>query len=486
MPAFKTDESFLEKLSMGATGTKKVLSQLDSTGHRPIELERFSTNFKIWKSIKIKRIRVPDILCLACGIRIESRAKTEFEISMSHSLSDSERAWDFGMNDTDYVAIVVCEKSGERPIDWSALDPVQYMAVPDMRRAFLEKSVEVRNPKGATEGFEVRVVWPSAVASAAGTVVSTDNGRLKFRRASDQRTISLALARKGVELHPLVEAGDSVVEGEAVAAVVPVHHTIDCSHAAHVETYIKGLESTFVSDRYTAVKALAHFDTGDAASVLLRQMSDDGEHIYIRLESAAGLARRGIAGAWKFIDRTLSGEFLQERLEAVIILAEIGGTDALERLTLVIRNNDEHAEIRSGAAWALGELRERAALSVLIEAFDSTELLLRVEAARALARLAILFSDDVVDAFGAASSTQRAGVAWAIGKSSSFDVQRLLRLLPGNDDTRQWTAYVLGTQNQAAISAQIETLRQTDSEVYFAVTVLWKIISSWVHNLETY
>lgn len=73
---FKTDESFLEKLAIGAVGTQKVIEDLKNQGHNPVVLERGSTGYKIWKTIKIKRVRVPDILCLNSGIRVESRAKT--------------------------------------------------------------------------------------------------------------------------------------------------------------------------------------------------------------------------------------------------------------------------------------------------------------------------------------------------------------------------------------------------------------------------
>ena len=120
MASFKTDESFLEKISIGAIGTQQVFSVLRQLGHQPIELERGSMNYKIWKKFKIKRIRVPDILCVDNGIRIESRAKTNLEISMSHSTSDPNRGWDFGMKDNDYVALVVCEKFGDNPIDWKS------------------------------------------------------------------------------------------------------------------------------------------------------------------------------------------------------------------------------------------------------------------------------------------------------------------------------------------------------------------------------
>jgi hypothetical protein len=32
----------------------------------------------------------------------------------------------------------------------------------------------------------------------------------------------------------------------------------------------------------------------------------------------------------------------------------------------------------------------------------------------------------------------------------------------------------------------IEALAERDPQVYFAVTVLWKIIASWVYDLEEY
>lgn len=97
---FKTDDSFLKKLAVGAAGTNATIENLASMGFTPIELERGSRGFKIWKKIKIKRVRVPDILCLKTGLRFESRGKTKVEISMSHSLKDPKRAWDACMTMT--------------------------------------------------------------------------------------------------------------------------------------------------------------------------------------------------------------------------------------------------------------------------------------------------------------------------------------------------------------------------------------------------
>src|SRR2546427_12488531 len=108
--SFKTDESFLEKIAIGATGARRTFQDLRSQGHDPIELERGSMSFKIWKAIKIKRVRVPDILCLRCAHRVESRAKTRVEVSMSHSSTAQDRGWDFGLEDQDRVAIVHCRR----------------------------------------------------------------------------------------------------------------------------------------------------------------------------------------------------------------------------------------------------------------------------------------------------------------------------------------------------------------------------------------
>ena len=82
--SFKTDESFLEKLAIGAIGTQRVIDDLRKQGNYPIELERGSTGFKIWKFIKIERVRVPDILCVNSGQRVESRAKTKLLITFQN------------------------------------------------------------------------------------------------------------------------------------------------------------------------------------------------------------------------------------------------------------------------------------------------------------------------------------------------------------------------------------------------------------------
>ena len=95
--ALKPDSSFFQKIALGAVGSRCVAQDLDRLGHRIAELERGAMDIKLWKDVKRKRVRIPDLVCERYGLRVESRAKTKTELSMSHSLADQERAWNFGM-----------------------------------------------------------------------------------------------------------------------------------------------------------------------------------------------------------------------------------------------------------------------------------------------------------------------------------------------------------------------------------------------------
>ncbi|MGB9737812.1 HEAT repeat domain-containing protein [Chloroflexus sp.] len=53
-------------------------------------------------------------------------------------------------------------------------------------------------------------------------------------------------------------------------------------------------------------------------------------------------------------------------MEAVIVLGEIPNDTSCQLLCRVLTDNQQHPEIRAGAAWALGELHNSLALSVLI------------------------------------------------------------------------------------------------------------------------
>jgi len=108
--ALKRDSDFAAYISIGAIGSAAVAEHLrHKHGHTPIELERYSMANKIWRT-RVKRLRVPDLVCTACGRRIESRAKqAQLGIILSDS-TQSGRGWDHGgMREQDLYVFVAVE-----------------------------------------------------------------------------------------------------------------------------------------------------------------------------------------------------------------------------------------------------------------------------------------------------------------------------------------------------------------------------------------
>jgi HEAT repeat protein len=450
-----------------------------------MELERGSMSFKIWKAIKVKRVRVPDILCLRCARRVESRAKTNMEISMSHSTSNAERGWDFGLEDTDMVALAYCQKTGTGPLDWTASELVQYIPVCSLREAWRANTVRMERPKGAQEGFEIRATWPSAVAKTAGIVEEVSPHTIRYRKGTDNRSVSVRLQRREVLLRPLVAPGAAVLPNQIIASVVPVTGRFPCEGGATAAHYIHWLSSTSLSDRYAGVKALSRFGGEESTDALLGRVQDTREHIYVRVDAAAGLMRRANPAGREFLAATLRDEYLENRLEAAIVLGEVATPEAAQLLIRTLGDQEQHPEIRAGAAWSLGELGARDALPSLIQSFAALDMPIKIEAARALAKLARTYLDEVVKALPHGSMEERPGIAWALSKANGFTISQLLPVL-ADEDARQWVAYIIGTQDREKMLPEIETLAGRDPQVYFAVTVLWKIIASWVYDLEEY
>ncbi|MBI5155552.1 hypothetical protein HZA57_09975 [Candidatus Poribacteria bacterium] len=454
-------------------------------GHRIVELERGSNSYKIWKSIKIKRVRVPDLLCLSCALRIESRAKTDFELSMSHSVTEEARAWDCGLEDGDLVAIVVCSKAGDRPIDWVAQDFVQYIHVSDMRAAVAGANVKVERPKGAEEGFEQRLTWPCVVASCDGIITQVTDERIQFKRFGDERTISLKLKTSGIVRSPIVRVGDTVRMNQVLASVVPISTSLDCQADKDAQHFSSLLDSHSIPKRYAGAKALAILGDDRFTARLRERVLDADEHIYVRLEAAAGLAKAGDERGWNFIRDQLAGENLQHRLESIIMLSELRSPEALDLLGSALTDVAQHDEIRAGAAWALGELRDPGSFTRLIEVFATLSPEIRFEAARALLKIGSLNFPELLERFHTSNAVSAPGLAWALSRTTQT---RLEHLLPSREDPERiyWIAFIAGLQGREKFHADLERIRASDPQIYFGTTLLWKVMSSWVFGLEEY
>ncbi|HEX9974787.1 MAG TPA: HEAT repeat domain-containing protein, partial [bacterium] len=286
---------------------------------------------------------------------------------------------------------------------------------------------------------------------------------------------------------PLVGIGESFPKNKILASVVKASEFVPQLPTVDKDFYIELLKSPSIPDRYTGAKALSFVESKYTTDVLTKKLGDDSEHIYVKLEAAATLARLNNPSGIEFIKNILNSSYLEHRLESIIILGEIKNNISCDVLRSVLNDPSQNPEIRSGAAWALGELNNKSCLNDLIDAFSNINTNIQIEATRALARLCDKFTPEILAEFSRSEKSQRPGIAWALSKTNKWSIEEVLKHTPLNDiDARQWTSYILGMSEQDKVIENIEKIKQYDQEIYFATTLLWKIISSWIYNLEEY
>jgi len=172
-------------------------------------------------------------------------------------------------------------------------------------------------------------------------------------------------------------------------------------------------------------------------------------------------------------------------LETVIVIAEIKNEISGNILSEILIDKAINGEIRAGAAWGLGELGYKDALESLIISFSEVDESIKIEAARSLAKLTEKYSGEIVKELGTSEDNLKPGIAWALTKSEDLKLDQLITRLTNNEN-RKWIAYILGMQGEGRFINEIEELKVKDPEVYFAATVLWKILTSWIYNLKEY
>lgn len=487
---FKSDDSFLRKLAVGAAGTNSTIGSLKVMGFNPIELERGSTGFKIWKKIKIKRVRVPDILCLNTGLRFESRGKTKLEISMSHSLNDPKRAWDTGMRDDDFVSIVVYQQNDDSPVDLKQISPVHFVSVKEMRKAFTAGQVSITQPKGVEEGSEIRVMWTCAASNQKSVVSEVESGKISLTPilTARRQTIQLSRSKGKITLAPQVRVGETVEVNQIVAAVVPVFTTLSCPPIVEEPYFIDKLSSVNLSERYAAAKALRYRGYTAAKPALEGRMNDPDEDIYVQLEAAAALAAYDDQTGWEFMENKLHSPVmtipLETQLETVIVASEIPKERSERLLIGVLQDTDRDDELRAGAAWALGQFASATSATALVDTFNSSTLEIKIEAARALLRIAEPQVPHLVDLLKTGDPAKRDGISWALARTGKFNPADML--ISTDDNLRRWISYIVGYGRTNFVQADVEAICKIDTEVYFAASVLWQIVESWIKDLKEY
>lgn len=351
---FKADTSFLRFLTMGARGVHQTMNRLAGIGFRPIELERYSASNKIWAT-KVKRLRLPDILCVKTGLRVEVRAKSDLKLRMSDAPANPDRVWDAGLRDSDLVAFIACFESAEGP---TPANDAMFFTVESLR-----KSVHLSRlgpPKSASEGAERDRTWPATVPSRDGRILEVTSTRIVTEmfatRDQPARNQSYMLNGKSGYLRP----GDTFKGEASFLSGGP-------SSMANLSAYLRqtydplaALQSATAVDRYAAVKSFPHRQD-DVAKV--RGAIED--FIAKELEDRVKLEAAGSAA---FYSSSLGQDTISEfiwtdkhsselRMEAVLILAELGDGKFARATLKAVAQQPEFSgdELRQAAVWGLGK-----------------------------------------------------------------------------------------------------------------------------------
>ena len=492
--ALKPDSSFFRKIALGAVGSRRVAQDLDRRGHRIAELERGAMDTKLWKDIKRKRVRIPDLVCERCGLRVESRAKTKAELSMSHSPTDQERAWNFGMVDSDVIAFPVC-KAGEEKLRSSGRlkESVSYWHERNWIRWHPEGKVNyVRvgrfrvlppgstTTKGVTEGAETSVGWKSLFSGQTGVVESIQGQRITIARAGDGRRHTRLIPEP---LQIVVVEGQEIARNQIIASVVTPESDDDlrCPDAIPTKHLRRLLASRERTQRFTGVK-LARLRRDASLEVIANLEADQEEDVYIRLEAAAYLsAVRNVAAEDLFAPYLVSPD-QQIQLEAVIALGEAGTDECVSMLSAILNDPRRPFFARSAAAWCLSRIGGMEACGRLVRAFADVDPNIREEA---LEGIVTVNSDTVPVLLAGLQEVDpaiAAGCAEALrqhGALSNDAVREISAQLVGADPSL-WAVWLAGNLPRERLAGAVAGLQETAPQLHYAITLLWSFIESWV------
>ena len=348
---FKEDADFARFVSMGAVGAAAVARHLSTEhDHRMIELERYAMANKVWQT-KVKRLRLPDLVCAHCGLRVEARAKSKLGIVLSHSDTPGREWHAAGMRDRDLYAFLRA--------DLGTFPPETGLPAFFTQEALRSSVKHARRstPKAASEGSEVTLTWPCWVPSRSGHFTRIDdegrivyvdnNGRehkyWQWRRWAGQRTAY-------VKPYEPFEGGETIVAG-----IVPTPQSLGCP--GDVWDLASAIRADDESDRYAAIRTVGACEKFDLRNELVPIATDDTLDWRVRLEATASLARLD-AGGWTDPLADLASDqaaAAEQRMEGVLALSEQPTSLASSALLRVASSTENPSELRAAAAWGLGQ-----------------------------------------------------------------------------------------------------------------------------------
>ncbi len=352
---FKADTSFLKFVTMGARGVHHTMAHLSDVGFKPIELERYCGSNKIWAT-KVKRLRLPDLLCVRTGLRVEVRAKSDLKIRMSDAPANPDRVWDAGLRDNDIVAFVPCKDAEQGPMP---CDTPSFFTVDALRRS--AASSKLGPPKSASEGAERDRTWPATVPARDGKVILVTSEKIVTQmfatRDRDARNQTFTLNDKTA----YVCTGDTFKADSCFLSGSP-------SSMANLATYlseeydpVSALHSNNTVDRYAGAKALRMREdiAKNRRRSELEGLIKREPELRVQLEAAGSAVALGSSPGEDMIGNLVwtNNAAPEMRMEAVLILTELGPghftRDQLRKIATAEQFTGN--EIRQAAVWGLGK-----------------------------------------------------------------------------------------------------------------------------------
>ena len=472
---FKESEDFLRYLTMGAAGCAAIARHLASTHrHRVAELERYTMSNKIWQT-KVKRLRLPDLMCLDCGLRFEAKAKSALEIKLSHS-STAGRHWDAGLRPQDLVAFIHCRSSSGMSV---AAQRPQYFTVKALQAA--HSHAKLGPAKSASAGAERDYCWPSSVPKQGGLVWHVEQGLVRATLDNGRNQ-----TYKVADAYPYLQQGDRfVADANFLLGVVEPPGDIGC--AGEIWDYGADLDAPDTVDRYAAVKA-AGLQRDERCAPRLAAIASVGvEDWRLMLEALGSLARID-PQTWTPRIAQLAHQDAQNNkslvMEAMFLLAELR-TDAASQLLWDFASDHTFAtEARAAAVWGLGAVgtnRPELVLPFVADADDDVAL-------HALATIGTLAPTLVerAQAMLRAEPREAAAAATLLARQGGSGAAALIEASQWSGSASHFALYALGQISpdmvrEAGSNALPESMQ-------FALTTMWKgNFDNWVqqnHNAD--
>lgn len=473
---FKEDADFARFVAMGAVGAAVAADVLrERYHHEPIELERYAMANKVWQS-KVKRLRLPDLVCTRCGLRVEARAKSKLAVVLSHSDTPG-RGWDQGgMRDADLYAFmrVRSERNEFPPV---VADPVWFSTAALRGSA---RHARRSGRKSQSEGSEVTLSWKSWSPNYAGMFEGVDgDGRIIVRKETGGRVTYWQWRDWPSERHIYMEPGARFEPGEQlVAGTVEAPGSLGCP--GQTWDLAQALNDSDDVERLAAIRATGSDPTPQITDLLTGIALDCDEDWRVRLEARIALSRTDPPRWVPLVADTINDATDQEQsMEAVLALTELPADEAVDALVGIARHVEHHQDVRSAAAWGIGQGAAASPDRLMSLVLDGNPLV-AVHAVSAIDTLTPEMQALLLEWLGGTDQRNAAAAANLLARNTAVDI--LLDAYEQGESARTWALYALGCMDAAIVRCRAGA--RLTGELRAVLEPMWLRELDWLQTAD--